>query len=228
MYRPLREAAGGVASRSAATQALTLTLNHNSRPGNVILGDRTEPLKGDGLIGERLDDWTIRYDTSSFFQVNTDQAGRLYRYVRELAQGENVLELYSGVGSLTCYLARGNWVTAVEEWGGAVDLMERNMRDNGVANVRSLKGRAEEVMTDLPGGYDLIVLDPPRSGCEGAVLNKILEFGPKRVLYVSCNPATLARDAKILREGGYRLEALRAFDMFPQTVHVETVAFMER
>jgi 23S rRNA (uracil1939-C5)-methyltransferase len=106
--------------------------------------------------------------------------------------------------------------------------MERNMRDNGVANVRSLKGRAEEVMTDLPGGYDLIVLDPPRSGCEGAVLNKILEFGPKRVLYVSCNPATLARDAKILREGGYRLRSLRAFDMFPQTVHVETVAFMER
>jgi 23S rRNA (uracil1939-C5)-methyltransferase len=220
LYRPLKEASG-------STSALTLTLNHNSRPGNVILGDRTESLKGDGLVSERLDDWTLRYDTPSFFQVNTHQAAQLYRYAGELAQGENILELYSGVGSLTCYLARAGSVTAVEEWGGAVDLMERNMRDNGLVNVRSLRGRAEDVMTALPGGYDLIVLDPPRSGCEGAVLNKILEFAPQRVLYVSCNPATLARDAKILREGGYRLQSLRAFDMFPQTVHVETVALME-
>ncbi|MDR1875971.1 MAG: 23S rRNA (uracil(1939)-C(5))-methyltransferase RlmD [Synergistaceae bacterium] len=218
LYRPLRD---------AATRMPTLTLNHNSRPGNVILGDRTEAIKGDGLISERLDEWTLRYDTSSFFQVNTDQAARLYRYARERAQGENALELYSGVGALTCYLARSNSVTAVEEWGSAVDLMERNMKDNGITNVRSLKGRAEDVMTNLPGGYDLVVLDPPRSGCERSVLDKILEFGPKRVLYVSCNPSTLARDAKILGEGGYRLKALRAFDMFPQTVHVETVASME-
>jgi 23S rRNA (uracil1939-C5)-methyltransferase len=223
LYLPLKKAVEAVNSR-----VTTLTLNHNSRPGNVILGDRTEPLKGDGLIGERLDDWTLRYDTSSFFQVNTEQAAQLYRCAGELAEGQNVLELYSGVGSLTCYLAKADSVTAVEEWGSAVGLMERNMRDNGIANVRSLKGRAEDVMTDLPGGYDVIVLDPPRSGCERAVLNKILEFGPKNVLYVSCNPATLARDAKILGEGGYRLKFLRAFDMFPQTVHVETVASMER
>jgi 23S rRNA (uracil1939-C5)-methyltransferase len=82
-------------------------------------------------------------------------------------------------------------------------------------------------MAELSGGYDAIVLDPPRSGCERAVLDKILEFKPKRVLYVSCNPATLARDAKILRESGYRLKSLQAFDMFPQTVHVETAASME-
>ncbi|MDR2180022.1 MAG: 23S rRNA (uracil(1939)-C(5))-methyltransferase RlmD [Synergistaceae bacterium] len=218
LYRLLRDAVG----------ATTLTLNHNSRPGNVILGDRTEPLRGDGLIAEGLDDWTIHCDTSSFFQINTDQAAQLYRYAGGLAQGENVLELYSGVGSLTCYLARAGFVTAVEEWSGAVDLMERNMRDNGIANVRGLRGRAEDVMAALPGGYDLVVVDPPRSGCQRTVLNKILEFAPKGVLYVSCNPATLARDAKILREGGYRLQSLRAFDMFPQTVHVETVAFMER
>jgi 23S rRNA (uracil1939-C5)-methyltransferase len=223
LYRPLKEAALGVETPGP----MTLTLNHNSRPGNVILGDRTESLKGDGLIGERLDDWTFRYDTSSFFQINSAQAAQLYRYARELAQGRNILELYSGVGSLTCYLAQVGPVTAVEEWGDAVDLMERNMKDNGIANVRSLKGRAEDVMTDLPGGYDLVVLDPPRSGCERAVLDKILGFAPKRVLYVSCNPATLARDAKILKEGGYRLSSLRAFDMFPQTVHVETVASME-
>jgi 23S rRNA (uracil1939-C5)-methyltransferase len=209
----------------------TFTLNHNSRPGNVILGDRTETIKGDGRIAERIDDWTLRYDTSSFFQINTDQAARLYRHARELARGDNVLELYSGVGSLTCYLADPSGtrsVTAVEEWGGAVDLMDRNLKENAIAGVRTLKGRAEDVMTDLPGGYDAIVLDPPRTGCERAVLNKILEFRPERVLYVSCNPATLARDAKILKEGGYGLHSIRAFDMFPQTVHVETTALMTK
>ena len=216
LYRPLRSGASQV----------TLTLNHNSRPGNVILGDRTESLKGSGFISERLDSWTLRYGTTSFFQVNTEQAIQLYSYVQELALGQNVLELYSGVGSLTCYLSQADSVTAVEEWSSSVDLMERNMRDNGIANVQSLGGRAEDVMNELPGGYDAIVLDPPRSGCD-AVLNKILAFRPKRVVYVSCNPATLARDAKTLKEGGYCLKSLRAFDMFPQTVHVETVALME-
>lgn len=208
-------------------EVTTLTLNHNSRPGNVILGDRTEALKGDGLIRERLDDWTLSFDTPSFFQVNTDQAIQLYRYVRELALGQNALELYSGVGSLTCYLSRLEAVTTVEEWGNAVDLMKKNLAENGIGNVQALKGKAELLMEELQGGYDLVVMDPPRSGCERVVLDKILEFGPKRVLYVSCNPSTLARDAKILGQGGYALKSVRAFDMFPQTVHVETVALLE-
>jgi 23S rRNA (uracil1939-C5)-methyltransferase len=204
----------------------TLTLNHNSRPGNVILGSRTEALKGSGLIEERLDEWTLAYDTSSFFQVNTDQAARLYRHVRNLAQGSRVLELYSGVGSLTLYLSHLEAVTAVEEWSPAAALMKSNLERNGAANVRVLEGKAEEA--DIGAGYDLVVLDPPRAGCERAVLDKILTLGPARVVYVSCNPSTLARDAKLLRQGGYRLASVRAFDMFPQTVHVETVALMER
>lgn len=208
----------------------TLTLNHNSRPGNVILGDRTEALKGEGLISERLDSWALRYDTTSFFQVNTGQAERLFRRAADAAghDAASVLELYSGVGSLTCYLAGAGPVTAVEEWGSAAALMERNLKDNGLSNVRVLKGRAEDLMGDLAGGYGLAVLDPPRAGCARTVLDKILEFRPERVLYVSCNPATLARDAKILREGGgYTLKSLRAFDMFPQTTHVEIIALIE-
>jgi 23S rRNA (uracil1939-C5)-methyltransferase len=224
----------------------TLTLNHNSRPGNVILGSRTETLKGEGLIEERLDEWTLAYDTSSFFQVNTEQAVRLYRHVRDLAfgnrvsespalsesrvSGSRVLELYSGVGSLTLYLSRLGEVTAVEEWSAAAALMKRNLEKNGAANIRVLEGKAEEVVpnADAGTGYDLVVLDPPRAGCERVVLDKILGFGPARVVYVSCNPSTLARDAKILRQGGYRMTSVRAFDMFPQTVHVETVVLMER
>ncbi len=206
----------------------TLTLNHNSRPGNVILGDRTEAIKGEGIISERLDGWTLRYDTSSFFQINTDQATQLYRHAGELAAGRKALELYSGVGSLTCYLSGVDSVVAVEEWSGAVGLMERNLAENGLKNVRAVRGRAEDVMAELPGDCDLVVMDPPRSGCGRAVLDRILEFRPERVVYVSCNPSTLARDAKILAQGGYRPKSVRAFDMFPQTVHVETVLLLER
>ncbi|MDR2175167.1 MAG: 23S rRNA (uracil(1939)-C(5))-methyltransferase RlmD [Synergistaceae bacterium] len=206
----------------------TLTLNHNSRPGNVILGPRTEALRGTGLIEERLDNWTLAYDTSSFFQVNTAQAVRLYRHVRDLAPGSRVLELYSGVGSLTLYLSHLGEVTAVEEWSAAAALMKSNLERNGAASVRVLEGRAEEVAADVGAGCDLVVLDPPRAGCERAVLDRILAIGPARVVYVSCNPATLARDARLLRQGGYRLTSVRAFDMFPQTVHVETVILMER
>ena len=209
-----------------------LTLNHNSRPGNVILGSRTESIKG-SLIAERLDNWTLSYDTTSFFQVNTEQAEQIYRYVGEQVLGANILELYSGVGSLTCYLAGSGVsynrrVTAVEEWPHAVDLMRDNLTNNGIGNVHVAGGDAGEVLANLPGDYDTIVLDPPRSGCERVVLDKILEYKPQRVVYVSCNPATLARDCKILGQEGYRIKTVRSFDMFPQTVHVETVLIMER
>jgi 23S rRNA (uracil1939-C5)-methyltransferase len=214
--------------RRSLKDLTTLTLNHNSRPGNVILGTRTETITGSGLIEERLDGWTLAYDTSSFFQVNTEQAAQLYRHVRDLALGKRVLELYSGVGSLTLSLAHLGSVTAVEEWSAAAALMKSNLGKNGVTNVRVLEGKAEDAVADVGTGYDLVVLDPPRTGCERVVLDKILKLGPARVVYVSCNPATLARDAKILRQGGYRLASVRAFDMFPQTVHVETVALLTR
>ena len=132
------------------------------------------------------------------------------------------------MGSLTCYLAGARSLTAVEEWKSAANLMERNLKGNGINNVIVIKGKAEEFMTNMPGAYGLIVLDPPRGGCERAVLNKIIGSGIDRVLYVSCNPATLARDLKILKEGGYNPKSVRAFDMFPQTVHIETVVLMGR
>ena len=214
----------------ASGRPSTLTLNHNSRPGNVILGTHTEPLIGSGRIAERLDEWTLEFDTTSFFQVNTGQAEQLFRYAAEQVRGTDVLELYSGVGSLTCFLASracGARVTAVEEWRSAVTMAERNMRANGL-EARLLCAPAEEAVGDLRGSYGTVVLDPPRDGCDRAVLEAIHAFRASRVVYVSCNPATLARDARILAGHGYRLTSIRSFDMFPQTVHVETVAVMER
>ena len=206
----------------------TLTLNHNSRPGNVILGARTEALLGNGRISERLRDWTLSFDTTSFFQVNTAQAEQLFDYASsQVEPGGGILELYSGVGSLTCFLARRGTVTSVEEWRSAVMNAERNLSANGV-EAQALCGRAEDVVEELHGTYNTMVMDPPRDGCARGVLEAIARFNVPRVVYVSCNPATLARDCKILAGHGYRLESIRAFDMFPQTAHVETVAALRR
>lgn len=208
----------------------TLTMNHNSKPGNVILGTYTENLVGSGLISELLGKYRLVFDTTSFFQVNTGQAERLFAYASSQARGaKNILELYSGTGSLTCYLAsNAERVTSVEDWRGAVRMAVRNLESNGFGNVEALCGRSEEVIGELREKYDAVVMDPPRDGCARGVLDAISRFGVRKVVYVSCNPATLARDCRILSGNGYRLESLKAFDMFPQTAHVESVAVLKK
>ena len=146
-----------------------------------------------------------------------------------MAQGaRNVLELYSGSGALTCFLAgNAESVTSVEEFKPAVKTAVKNLEANNLRNVRALCGRSGDVIADLRDSYDAVVLDPPRDGCERSVIEAVNDFGVKRVVYVSCNPATLARDCRILSGHGYGLESVRAFDMFPQTAHVESVAVMK-
>ena len=184
------------------------------------------------MISELLGKYRLAFDTASFFQINTGQAEKLFTYASSQVRNErNVLELYSGTGSLTCYLAENaKSVTSIEEWRGAVKMAARNLEANGFGNVEALCGRSEEVITDLQdsGKYDAVVLDPPRDGCARGVLEAVNRFGVRKAVYVSCNPATLARDCRILAGFGYGLESLRAFDMFPQTAHVESVAVMKK
>lgn len=208
----------------------TLTLNHNSKPGNVILGTYTENLTGSGLICEMLGKYKLFFDTASFFQVNTGQAEKLFNYVSSLAgDSKNLLELYSGTGSLTCYLAENSKnITTVEEWRGAVKMAVKNLHANNFENFQALCGRSEEIISDLRDNYDSVVLDPPRDGCERRVLESINSFGVRKIIYVSCNPATLARDCKILAAHDYKLASIKAFDMFPQTAHVESVAVLQK
>ena len=217
-----------LASLGNAARPNTLTLNHNSKPGNVILGTYTDNLIGSGIITEMLGKYRLMFDTTSFFQINTGQAEKLFAYASSCVMGaRNILELYSGTGSLTCYLAENaRNVASIEEWRSAVKMASRNLQANGFGNVSPICGRSEDVIADLKGKYDAVVLDPPRDGCNRSVLEAVSSFGVRKIVYVSCNPATLARDCKILAGHGYNLDSIRAFDMFPQTAHVESVAVL--
>jgi 23S rRNA (uracil1939-C5)-methyltransferase len=141
----------------------------------------------------------------------------------------DVLELYSGVGSLTGMIAAGGRrVVAVEEWPSAVEGLRENLQVNGIHGVTPLLGAAEDVLGDLGGDFQAVVLDPPRGGCHPEVIRAMVDAAVPHVIYVSCNPATLARDLMLLSQGGYVLRRVRPFDMFPQTCHVECVVLMSR
>jgi 23S rRNA (uracil1939-C5)-methyltransferase len=212
-------------------------LNVNTAPGNFVWGPVSRVIHGRGLLGERLGGYKFRCDISSFFQVNSPQAERMFERVKSVVKSvgaSSALELYSGVGSLTAYLAdAAGHVDAVEERGQSVRQLKENMELNGICNVRAIAGSAENFMIsgeNLEGGrYEVIVLDPPRTGCDERVTEGIRQARPEKVVYVSCNPATLARDVSRLSEGGmYEVEDVSAFDMFPQTSHVEAVCVMRK
>lgn len=208
-------------------------INIHPDPGNVIIGPRTLPLSGAPYIEERLGKYVFRMDLTAFFQVNSSQAENLYERVKvSLGQEEkgDILELYSGVGSLTAYLAStGRRVTAVESWEPSSRSLEHNMKSNAVKNVSVFRGRAEDYCsTGILPPFQTVVLDPPRSGSTPEVIAAISRLSPLEILYISCNPATLARDLRSFVDAGYRLVSLTPFDLFPQTAHVETLAILKR
>ncbi len=204
-----------------------LCINRNREKSNVILGSDVSRISGEITVRERLDPYLFRYGLTDFFQINSFQAKRLYAYVAEQAgSGENLLELYAGIGTLTMYLAPAyRRITAVEEWATAGKTIAETSSVNRFAHITSIVGSAEKVIRELPDRYETVVVDPPRTGCDRSVLEAIGDIvTPQRIVYVSCNPATLSRDVRILHEKGFVLERLRPFDMFPQTTHVECVA----
>lgn len=219
--------------RKRYPQLVGLALNLNPTEGNVIYGPVTRSLSGRSFFYERLGEWTFKFEATSFSQVNTKQALRLYQTAASEAcprGGERVLELYAGVGTLTCFLAgRSSSVCAMEEWGPSIECLRENVSKNGFTNVRALGGSAEKADFTGQGDIDSVVVDPPRSGCHPDVLASISRLCPERVVYVSCNPSTLARDVGILcREEQFRLRKVVPFDLFPQTCHVESVAILDK
>lgn len=212
----------------------SLTLNVNQKNTNVIMGEKLIQVRGPAFITDRIG--SVRYQISplSFYQVNPVQTKRLYETALDyagLTGSETVWDLYCGIGTISLFLAqKAGKVYGVEAVPQAVEDAGKNARLNGLSNVEFYLGKAEEV---LPKQYeqnkvraDVIVVDPPRKGCGRACLDTMLSMAPKRIVYVSCDSATLARDLKILCEGGYELKAVQPVDMFPQTAGVECAVLM--
>jgi len=214
-----------------------ISLCVNTERTNVILGTEILPLYGPGFIREKIGDLTFRLSPLSFFQVNTKQTERLYAEALRaaaLSGSETVWDLYCGTGTISLFLAqKAAKVYGVEIVAPAVENARRNAEDNGITNAEFFVGKSEEIFPEavLSGRVpapDAVVLDPPRKGCEKVLLDAILSVAPKRIVYVSCDPATLARDLKILAAGGYALESVQPVDMFPMTTHVETVCLLSK
>ncbi|MDD7328066.1 MAG: 23S rRNA (uracil(1939)-C(5))-methyltransferase RlmD, partial [Lachnospiraceae bacterium] len=214
----------------------SICININRTRGNVILGERTECIWGEPTITDRVGDISFDISAKSFFQVNPVQMERLYSRALEYADlkgNENVYDLYSGIGTISLFLARkAGHVTGVEVVPDAVKDAVRNARLNGFSNTNFYTGRTEDVLPKLVAQgrpADVIVLDPPRKGAEKSVLETIISVAPSKIVYVSCDPATLARDLSVLCESGlYELEKYTPVDQFPETMHIETVVSLQR
>lgn len=212
----------------------SICLNINTAKTNVILGEKVVPVWGEPYITDYIGKVKYRISPLSFFQVNPVQTKKLYETALEYAdlQGhETVWDLYCGIGTISLFLAqRAKQVYGVEIIPQAIEDAKTNAKINGIDNAEFFVGAAEEI---LPRKYrqemiraDVIVVDPPRKGCDQSLLDTILSMEPKKVIYVSCDPATLARDLKCLCESKYELKKVKAVDQFGHSVHVETVCLL--
>jgi 23S rRNA (uracil1939-C5)-methyltransferase len=212
--------------KSSMPEIKGVVQNINDAPGNVILGKVSKTLVGEGSIVDTICGLTFKVSPASFFQVNPAQAENLYQKVLELCDlkgSETVFDAYCGVGTLSLLLAqKAQRVFGVELVPEAIADAQENARLNKIGNATFTCAPAEEYIGTL-SSIDVAVINPPRKGCDPRFLKRLIELKPSRLVYVSCDPATLARDLSLLQAGNYRIEAVQPFDMFPQTVHVETV-----
>lgn len=209
--------------------------NVNPKRTNVILGERTQVLWGQNVIYDYIGNVKFAISPRSFYQVNPVQTQVLYDKALAytgLTGEEIVIDAYCGIGTISLFLAQqAKKVYGVEVVSDAINDAKKNADLNGITNVEFTVGEAETVIPNWAKEgihADVIVVDPPRKGCDAALLKTIIEMKPKRVVYVSCNPATLARDLGILETGGYQTLEVQPVDMFPMTMHVECVVLMSR
>ena len=226
-----------------------LCVNINEGRGNAILGRETLCLYGKDSIEDKIGELSFSISVPSFYQVNPAQTEKIYGKALEYAAltgEETVWDCYCGIGTISLFLAqKAKQVYGLEIVPEAIENAKKNAEKNGLQNAEFFVGAAEEVLpkwveeqkrelsakgADCSVGdmVDVVSLDPPRKGCDEACLSAVLELSPKRIVYVSCDPGSLARDMKYLREGGYKLEKWVGIDNFPRTGHVETVALLQK
>ena len=221
----------------------SISVSPNMEQTNVIMGSTFRVLWGKEYITDYIGSVKYQISPLSFYQVNPVQTEKLYSLALEYADlqgGESVWDLYCGIGTISLFLAqKAGQVYGVEIVPQAIIDARKNAQINGIENAEFFVGKAEEVLPDYYDRYkkehggeraraDVIVVDPPRKGCDEALLETVVKMAPERVVYVSCDSATLARDMKYLCGNGYEVRKVRAVDMFPMTVHVETVVLMSK
>jgi len=213
----------------------TLVLNVNKAKTNVILGKENKVIYGNGKINDYIGDLVFEISPLSFFQVNPVQTEVLYNKAleyAELKENDTVFDIYCGIGTISLFLAqKATKVYGIEIVEDAIKDAKINARLNNLDNVEFYVGKAEEVVPKMYSEgktANVVVVDPPRKGCDEKVLDTIVSMKPDRVVYVSCNPSTLARDLAYLDERGYKCIEVQPVDMFPHTMHVETVAKLRR
>jgi 23S rRNA (uracil1939-C5)-methyltransferase len=221
--------------RARCPAVASVVLNVNPKKAAVAVGVEEHPIAGAERIREHIGGVDFAISANSFFQTNTRQAERLFSVVAEYAalSGEEVVfDLYAGTGAISLLLARqARAVYGIELVPAAIDDATRNAAGNGIGNCTFLSGEVRHVLPELVRQgirADVLVADPPRAGFHPKALRAVLALAPGRVVYVSCNPSTLARDLGVLRAGGYRLTAVQPIDMFPHTPHIEVVARLDR
>ena len=220
---------------AAAPKTVGVVLNTNTSRGNVILGDKYRTLWGQDFLMDTLCGLSFKLSVPSFYQVNRNQAEVLYGKALEFASltgEETVLDLYCGTGTITlCLAQKAKRAIGAEIVPPAIEDAKENAKRNGIENVEFFCGDASDIAAKLQAEGlrpDVITVDPPRKGLAPEVIASVAAMGPERVVYVSCDPATLGRDVKIFREFGYETRRAAAVDMFPGTAHVESVVQLER
>ena len=221
----------------------SITISPNTRRDNVIMGDSYEILWGQGYITDYIGNVKYQISPLSFYQVNPVQTEKLYGLALEYADlkgDETVWDLYCGIGTISLFLAqKAKQVYGVEIVPQAIDDAKENAKINAIDNAEFFVGKAEEVLPEYYAEYerehngetahaDVIVVDPPRKGCDETLLETIVKMQPEKVVYVSCDSVTLARDLKYLCANGYEIRMCRGVDQFPQSVHVETVVLLSQ
>lgn len=219
----------------AVPQVVSFGISINTRRTNLVLGDKFRLLAGKKSLTDYIGPFRFDISARSFFQVNPVQTEVLYNKAVEYAAltgREEVVDAYCGIGTISLFLAqKARLVVGIETVEAAIRDARANARRNGVDNIDFITGDVERVLPELwEQGFrpDVIVLDPPRKGCAPTALDTFARMQPDRIVYVSCNPTTLARDLGYLAQKGYEVRQVQPVDMFPQTAHVETVVLMSR
>ena len=221
--------------RSLGCGVTSVVINVNKEKTNVILGKTCKTISGSGMITDELCGLSFNISPLSFYQINHDQTERLYSIAAECAEltgGELLIDLYCGAGTIGLSMAKNvGKLIGVEIIPEAIENARENAKVNGITNAEFMCADASKAAAELQkrgSRPDVVVIDPPRKGCDASVIDSIALMSPKRVVYVSCDPETLARDLKLFVEKGYKTVTVTPVDMFPRTQHVETVVLMSR